>query len=206
LTGSRAHGGSIELNGVPTSFARNAEIYGEREPADCLYKVLSGTVRTSRVLIDGRRQIGDFYLPGDMFGLESGEEHAFSAEAVIDAKVLVIDRHVVVTLAACDRDVACQLWVMMGRELRRAHDHVLLLVKTAHERVAGFLLEMADRIQSSDEVELPMSRRDVADYLGLTIETVSRMLTQLESASAITLLTNKRIVLRNRSILKQLVA
>jgi CRP-like cAMP-binding protein len=95
---------------------------------------------------------------------------------------------------------------MMGRELRRAHDHVLLLVKTAHERVAGFLLEMADRIQSSDEVELPMSRRDVADYLGLTIETVSRMLTQLESASAITLLTNKRIVLRNRDILKQLIA
>jgi CRP-like cAMP-binding protein len=95
---------------------------------------------------------------------------------------------------------------MMGRELQRAHDHVLLLVKTAHERVAGFLLEMADRIQSSDEFELPMSRRDVADYLGLTIETVSRMLTQLESASAITLPTYKRIVLRNRGILKQLIA
>jgi CRP-like cAMP-binding protein len=176
------------------------------EPADCLYKVISGAVRTCRALIDGRRQIGAFYLPGDIFGLESGEQHAFSAEAVVDAKILVVNRRAVVSLAACDDDVARQLWVLMGRELQRTQDHVLLLVKTAHERVATFLLEMADRIQSSDEVELPMSRQDIADYLGLTIETVSRMLTQLENASAIALSTSKRIVLCNRGILKRLVA
>ena len=92
----------------------------------------------------------------------------------------------------------------MGRELQRAQDHLLLLVKTAPERMASFLLEMAARIQSSDEVELAMSRQDIADYLGLTIETVSRTLTQLESQSAIALPTCKRIVLRNRAALKRL--
>ena len=91
--------GAIELMGAPISFARNAEIYGENEPADYLYKVVSGTVRTYRVLTDGRRQIGAFYLPRDMFGLETGEEHAFSAAAIIDAKVLVIKRSTVLARA-----------------------------------------------------------------------------------------------------------
>jgi len=197
---------SLGCIGTPASFARNAEIYGEREPADCLYKLVRGTVRAYRSLVDGRRQIGAFYLPGDMFGLESGEKHAFSAEAVTDTKLLVINRSAVVSLAARDKEVARQLWALMGGELQRTQDHVLLLIKTASERVASFLVEMAERIQSSEEVELPMSRQDIADYLGLSIETVSRMLTQLESASAIALPTSKRIVLRNRAVLKRLVA
>src|SRR3990170_2523200 len=70
-------GNSIELMGAPMPFARNAEIYGENEPAEYLYKVISGTVRTYKVLNDGRRQIGAFYLPGDFFGLEVGDEHTF---------------------------------------------------------------------------------------------------------------------------------
>ena len=94
------------LMGVPMPFARNAEIYGENEPADYLYKMISGTVRTYKVLTDGRRQIGGFYLPGDIFGLETGEEHAFSAEAIIEFKVLVIKRSAVVSLAARDHEVA----------------------------------------------------------------------------------------------------
>ena len=198
--------GPIELMGASMSFARNMEVYGEEEPADYLYKVISGAVRTYKVLIDGRRQIGAFYLPGDIFGLETGEEHTFSAEAVVDSRVLVIKRSVVLSLAAWDTDMARQLWTLTGRELQRTQNHVLLLIKTAPQRVASFLLEMAERIQDSDEVELPMSRRDIADYLGLTIETVSRMLTQFENASAIALPTCKRIVLRNRAVLKQLIA
>jgi CRP/FNR family nitrogen fixation transcriptional regulator len=201
---SHALGDSIELLGAHISFARNTEIYGEKEPADSFYKVLSGTVRSCRGLIDGRRQIGAFYLPGDMFGLESGEEHLFSAEAVVDAKVLVVDRSALVSLAARDSEVARQLWRFMGRELQQAQDHVLLLIKTAHERVVSFLLEMAERIRSRDGVDLPMSRQDIADYLGLTIETVSRMLTQLENASVIAMPTSKRIVLQNRELLKRL--
>src|SRR5262245_46928146 len=81
---ARGLDGSIEMMGAPMSFSRNAEIYGEGEPADYLYKVVSGTVRTYKVLADGRRQIGSFYLAGDIFGLEAGDEHTFSAEAITD--------------------------------------------------------------------------------------------------------------------------
>ena len=70
--------------GSPVSFARNAEIYAERAPADYLYRVLSGTVRTYRALIDGRRQVGAFYLPGDMFGLEGGESFIPLLNTVIE--------------------------------------------------------------------------------------------------------------------------
>src|SRR4051812_38768209 len=82
--------GSITVVGTPMRFAGKAEIYGEGEPADYLYQVLSGTVRTSKILVDGRRQIGGFYLPDDIFGLEPGDEHAYSAEAIVESRVLVI--------------------------------------------------------------------------------------------------------------------
>jgi CRP/FNR family transcriptional regulator, nitrogen fixation regulation protein len=200
----RAFCDSIALIGVPMSFARNAEIYGEDEPADYLYKVVSGAVRTYKVLSDGRRQIGAFYFPGDIFGLETGDEHAFSAEAITDSKVVVIKRSAVVGLAARDNEVARQLWAMTSRELRRVQDHILLLIKTAEERVVSFLLEMAARRPGANAVELPMSRQDIADYLGLTIETVSRTLSQLEDTAAIELPSSRRIVLRNRAALGRL--
>jgi CRP-like cAMP-binding protein len=203
-TASHALGGVLEMMGAPMSFFRNAEIYGENEPAEYLYKVVSGTVRTYKVLADGRRQIGGFYLAGEIFGLEIGDDHMFSAEAVSDAKVLVVKRSAVIALAARDNDVARQLWTLTARELRRVQDHILLLIQTAQERVASFLLEMADRVSASNAVELPMSRQDIADYLGLTIETVSRTLTSLENAATIEVPTSRRIVLRNRSALRRL--
>jgi CRP-like cAMP-binding protein len=192
--------------GAPMSFGRNAEIYGEGEPADYLYKVVSGTVRTYKVLADGRRQIGAFYMAGDVFGLEMGDEHTFSAEAISDAKVLVIKRSALVALAERDNEVARQLWALTGRELSKVQDHIMLLIKTAQERVVGFLLEMAERATNNGALELPMSRQDIADYLGLTIETVSRTLTILENTAAIELPTSRRIVLRNRSALNRLCA
>jgi CRP/FNR family nitrogen fixation transcriptional regulator len=198
--------GSLERAGAPLSFARDAAIYEENDPADCIYRVVSGAVRTCRTLVDGRRQIGAFYVPGEIFGLASGERHAFSAEAVTGTKVQVICRHPKVVLQPSDNELSAQMWALMAGELKRSNDHVYLLIKTAPERVASFLLEFARRIQSPDEVELPMSRRDIADYLGLTIETVSRMLTQLEKTSAIALPTSRRIVLRDRAVLKRLVA
>jgi CRP-like cAMP-binding protein len=196
--------GSIALSGASMHFERNSEIYGEGEPTDYLYKVLSGTVRTSKVLSDGRRQIGAFYLPGDIFGLEHGEEHAFSAEAMTDAVVLVVKRSAVAAQAERNHEVAHALWSATARELARAQDHLMLLIKSAKERVAAFLLEMADRSPGTTGIELPMSRQDIADYLGLTIETVSRTLTQLESKAAIELPRSRHIVLRNRSALARL--
>jgi len=194
----------VELSGVVMPFERNAEVYGEGEPSDYVYKVVSGTVSTYKVLNDGRRQIGAFYLSGDVFGLETGATHAFSAEAITSAKVMVIRRSAITALAARDNSVAHQLLAATSRELGRVQDHLMLLIKTAQERVAGFLLEMADRAHRSSEIELPMSRQDIADYLGLTIETVSRTLTQLENSAAIALPSSRRIVLRNRGALNRL--
>lgn len=192
------------LMGATMSYARNAEIFGENETADYLYKVVSGSVRTYKILSDGRRQIGGFYLSGDVFGLEFGDEHALSAEAVTDTKVLVIKRSALNALAGRDTSIAVQLFALIGRELRRAQDHVVLLIQSAQERVAGFLLEMAERSPLSTAIELPMSRQDIADYLGLTIETVSRTLTSMEGAAAIELATSRRIVVRNRNALRRM--
>jgi CRP/FNR family transcriptional regulator, nitrogen fixation regulation protein len=190
--------------GTPMPFARNAEIYGQDEPAEYLYKVVRGAVRTYRVLTDGRRQIGAFLLPGDMFGLEAGETHSSSAEAIADSVILVIRRSAVIALAEHDLEVAGQLWTLTARELGRVQNHMLALIKNAQERIAAFLLEMAERSPAADAVELPMSRQDIGDYLGLTIETVSRTLTLLEHNGAIALASSRRIVLRDRPVLTQL--
>jgi CRP-like cAMP-binding protein len=197
-------GSSLDLMGAPMPFARNVEIYGEGEPAEYLYKVISGAVRSYRVLDDGRRQIGAFHLPGDMFGLEVEATHASSAEAIANSVVLVIKRSAVIALAERDLEVARQLWTLTAQELGRVQNHMLLLIRNAQERIAAFLLEMAERAPGAGSVELPMSRQDIADHLGLTIETVSRTLTQLEAEAAIALPTSRRVVLRDRAALNRL--
>ena len=193
---------SMQLMGAMMAYPHNTEIFGEDEPADYLYKVISGAVRTYKILSDGRRQVGGFYLPGDIFGLEFANDHTLSAEAISDAKVLVVKRTALNALAGRDPSVAQQLFALTGCELHRVQDRILLLIKNARERVASFLLEMAERASENNTIELPMSRQDIADYLGLTIETVSRTLTALEIASAIEVSTSaRRIVLRNRAAL-----
>ncbi len=194
----------IDFMGSPMTFARNAEIYGEKEPADYVYKVISGTVRTYKIFDDGRRQIGAFYFPGDLFGLEVGAEHQLSAEAIEKCVVLVVKRSALIALADRDTDIARWLWSFTAGELSRVQKHMLILIKSAEERVACFLLEMAGRLAMTDAVELPMSRQDIADYLGLTIETVSRTLSHLEAKAAIALPTSRRIELRNRKALHHL--
>jgi CRP/FNR family transcriptional regulator, nitrogen fixation regulation protein len=194
----------MQLAGATMSFARNAEIFGENEPADYVYSVISGSVRTYRILSDGRRQISGFYLPGDVFGLEFGDDHAFSAEAITDSKVVVVKRGALNALAERDPAIGRDLFAITGRELRRVQDHLVLLVKTARERVVSFLLEMAERAGAEKVVALPMPRQDIADYLGLTIETVSRTLTSLEGSAAIDILTSRRIALLNRTALNRL--
>ena len=196
---------SIELMGVRMSYARNTEIYGEGEPAEYLYKVMSGAVRVSKLLEDGRRQVTAFHLPGEIFGLELGKEHRFSAEAISESSILVVKRSTVLALAGRDGEVARQLWTLTADALQRVQDHMLVLgCMNAKERVANFLLQLAKRVSSGNEVELPMPRQDIADYLGLTIETVSRTMTQLENDATIGLPSSRRIVLRNRAALGRL--
>lgn len=194
----------LDRMGAAMSFARNSEIYGEDEPADCFYKVVSGLVCTSRILANGRRQIGAFYFPGDVFGLEAGELHSFAAEAIANSKVLMIKRSAATAAATYDAGIAREMWRLTSQELQRAQAHIMLLIKGAQERVAAFLLEMAGRIRSSNEFDLPMSRRDIADYLGLTMETVSRIFTGLEGTAMIALPSSRHVVLRDRHALQAL--
>jgi CRP/FNR family nitrogen fixation transcriptional regulator len=192
--------GSIELAGARMSFAKDVEIYGENEPADYVYKVLTGTVRVYKILQDGRRQIEAFYFPGDIFGMELGAQHASSAEAVSACTITVVRRATLLAAVAKDPDVSNRLWAHTAQELEQARRHAMLLVKTAQERVASFLIDISNRL-TGEAVELPMSRQDIADFLGLTIETVSRTLTQFQQTSAIELATSRRMILRNRQAL-----
>jgi CRP/FNR family transcriptional regulator, nitrogen fixation regulation protein len=195
---------AMQLRGAIMSYPRNAEIFAEDEPADYLYQVVCGSVRTYNVLSDGRRQIGEFYLPGDIFGLQCGDKCPFSAEAMTDAKVRIVKRSSLHALAERDPSIARELFVLTSRELMRMHKRLLLLIKSAQERVASFLLEMAERVPSNPDIELPMSRQDIADYLGMTIETVSRTFTALEAAATIEVPSSRHIVLRNRPALNRL--
>ena len=194
----------LALMGVPMWFARNAEIYGEDEPAEYLYQVISGAVRTYRMLDDGRRQVVAFYLPGDIFGVEAGDVHLSSAEAISESQVLVAKRSAVLARAEREKQLSRQLWDLMVRELQRVQQHSFVLIKSAEERVAGFLLEMAGRSSGGASIELPMSRQDIADYLGLSIETVSRTFTQFVLSGLISLETSRRVQFRNRAALNRL--
>jgi CRP/FNR family transcriptional regulator, nitrogen fixation regulation protein len=196
--------GPLGMIGAPMRFARNTEMFGEEEPAEYLYQVISGAVRTYRMLDDGRRQICAFYLPGDIFGVEAGDVHQSTAEAISDAQVLVVKRSSVLARAEHEKDLAKQLWMLTVRELQRVQQHSLVLIKNAEERVAGFLLEMAERNCGGASVELAMSRQDIADYLGLTIETVSRTFTHLVQSGVIALETTRRIRFCNRGALTRL--
>jgi CRP/FNR family nitrogen fixation transcriptional regulator len=181
--GSQAPGLLAQL-GVRMAFARNEEIYAQDEDADLIYQLVSGTVRTTRLMTDGRRQIGDFYYAGDVFGLEQGVTHRYSAEALSNAVVLVGKRSAL-RLAAGDLAIDRLISKAVACELERVQEHLLLLGrKTASEKVATFLLDAARR-SAAPLVELPMGRQDMADYLGLTIETVSRMVTQLQGSGVV---------------------
>jgi CRP/FNR family nitrogen fixation transcriptional regulator len=156
-------------------------------------------VRTCKILSDGRRQINGFYLPGDLFGFEQGEMHRLTAEAIADTKVIMFRRRQLERLATSNVDVACQLWSMTAKSLQHAEAHMILLGRrTALERVAAFIMEMDARFGRTGSIELPMSRRDIADYLGLTLETVSRSMSQLQSGRAMALSGARRLVLDKR--------
>ena len=176
--------------------------YGQAEPAEYIYQVVEGAVRSHKLLSDGRRQIGAFHLTGDIFGLENGAEHRFTAEAIVDTTVRLMKRCSLEHVAESDAMVALDLLNMTTSNLQHAEDHMLLLGrKTSLERVAAFLLEMDRRLSAAGVMALPMCRRDIADYLGLTLETVSRALSQLHGKGILGFLgqTQRQIVLLDRA-------
>jgi CRP/FNR family nitrogen fixation transcriptional regulator len=196
--------------GTRQSFGRGEQLFGEGDRSECFYKVLSGTVRTCKILSDGRRQIEAFHLPGEFFGLESGPEHGFTAEAVDYVVVLSFRRSRFTSLLHDDREFGDELMASVMASLQRAHKHMVLLGrKTAQEKLATFLLDMADRLGGTsgkaDRFDLPMQRTDIADHLGLTIETVSRTLTQMARSGLIKLAAASRnVVIADRLALQSL--
>src|SRR5690348_14102752 len=181
-------------------YKKDTEIYEEDEAADYVYEVITGAVRSYKLLSDGRRQIGAFHLPGDVFGLEAGSTHRLAAEAILDTTVRLVKRRTLEEAAQTDVRVARDLWAITSGELRHAENHMLLLGrKTAMERVATFLLEMDRRLAATGMIALPMCRRDIGDYLGLTLETISRALSELQQQGVLGLSGARHVVLRNRA-------
>jgi CRP/FNR family nitrogen fixation transcriptional regulator len=208
VKGSRfAPSNFIGLMGITMHFERGAEIIAEEDPAEYVYQVISGTVRTCKLLSNGRRQIGAFLMEGDYFGMEARAVHCFAAEAITDATIHMINRNTAFAAAGRDPEIARSLWDITARSLDACQQHSLLLGrKTALEKIGSFLTEMAERQGSQAEIDLPMSRQDIADYLGLTIETVSRTMTQLECAGTIALPTSRHVLVKRRHELARLSA
>jgi CRP/FNR family nitrogen fixation transcriptional regulator len=190
-----------------TSYVSGQEIHGEGQSADRIYEVVRGAVRSYKILSDGRRQICAFHLRSDIFGWESGPTFRFTAEAVVDTRVRVVRRQNLEYVAATDVGVTRDLLSMIANNLRHAEDHMLLLGRQlALERVAAFLLEMDKRLAGTGMIALPMNRRDIADYLGLTLETVSRALSCLRDQGVLEFseTSQRQIVLLSRERLQNL--
>ena len=200
-------GTPIRLNLNEVSYKKGNEIFGEKEPADYVYQIVTGAVRSYKLLSDGRRQISAFHLATDIFGLEIGSDHRFTAEAIVDTTVRLMKRRSLELVAETDLSVARNLLSMTTSNLRHAEDHMLLLGrKTSLERVAAFLIEMDRRSTAAGILALPMCRRDIADYLGLTLETVSRALSRLHDLAILGFVGNnqRQIVLLDREKLASL--
>ena len=185
-------------------------VFAEAEPAENVYEIVSGKVRLCKLLPDGRRQITGFIAAGNILGLALEGQYLYSAEAITDVTLCRYPR------ARFDRLVdevpgfARRLLSMTSDELRSAQDQMLLLGrKSASEKIASFLLAMSPHTDSDDEAEevhLPMARGDIADYLGLTMETVSRTLTILKHQGLIAIPTPARIQLIDRDRLEEIAA
>lgn len=166
--------------GVKQHFKRAAEIYAEGSQSKHWYQVEAGVVRSVILFADGQRHIANFNFAGDYFGLEFGNRRKFSAEAVTDCVLYRYPRRTIEQLISELPQVARQLWNLSLKDLAQAQSRATVLGRmNATMRVASFLLELSERQGSATLLDLPMSRTDIADYLGLTIETTCRVLTRL---------------------------
>lgn len=201
--------GRIQAHGAKLHFARNAPIFNQDDPADQVYRIVSGIVRLCRYMPDGRRYIVDFLLPGELMGFVESPDLPVSAEAVTEATLLAFPRASFDRLAERNAEVRTQLLRHLSNNLLTAQQHLFVLgCQKARERVASFLVRMADRLGAlcGDRLDLPMGRQDIADHLGLTIETISRTLTGLRTSGAVLIPNAHQIVLRDMAVLRSLAA
>jgi CRP/FNR family nitrogen fixation transcriptional regulator len=203
----QADAGPLRAAGSVIHVAQGREIFAEGGETELFYKVVSGVVRVCKFLSDGRRQIEAFHITGDVFGFELGEAHMLSAEAVSDCTLIAYRRRMLESAAQNDQAVSRQLFQYAMQGLALAQNHCLLLGRRgATEKVASFLLAWAERSSNGKLIHLAMTRQDIADYLGLTIETVSRTLSQFERNRLIALPSARELRLINTDALEDLAA
>lgn len=182
-------------------FPAGHEIYAQGERAGAHFRVLSGAVRIYRLLSDGRRQISGFCLSGEIFGFEADDTHHFFAETLCPTRLCPVPINLHSTSSSDD------LFASAVRALVRAQEHLLLLGRQdASQRMAAFFLEMLDRQGGEGQIELLMSRNDIADYLGLSLETVSRVISRLKCDGVIKLTSIRCVEIVRRKYLEQLAA
>jgi CRP-like cAMP-binding protein len=196
------------MESLGTSYRSGAGelVYCQHEPADYWYRLVGGAARKCTQITDGRRQIVDFLLPGDMFGFHSGARRDCSVECVVaNTTVVRYQRTQMESLMESDPQVARGVRDIAFGSIHRMQSRMILLGRSrALERVCGFLLEMARRahLETEGTVSLPMSRYDIADYLAIAVETVSRSLTTLRSARVIAFFDTRHFRIIDRKALE----
>ena len=180
-------------------YGQDEKIFREGDACRYVYRVISGAVRSWQMLSNGWRQVVEFDTAGDIFGLDGEVHHALSAETMSETILYVVRRDVFLNEQGSEAAIHALL-----KKFHRAQAHILLLGRgTACERVAAFLLDFRDRT-GCDAIELLMSHQDIADYLGLTIETVSCTFAQLQASGLIDLASGYRVILRDPMALERI--
>lgn len=200
---------AFEVSYQNLSVGTGNHVFFEGDDADYIYEVISGVVRSSKVLIDGRRQVLSFGYPGDMVGLSHDQTYHCDCDAIADVKLRVVHKNAFKKGMEQDPELCINLLRKAAAEVNSMQEHFIMLGrKTALEKMASFLIAVMDRkYEKKDEkrcFDLPMSRADIADFLGLTIETVSRNLTKLRKLGVISLPNAHRVCVSEPTILREL--
>jgi CRP-like cAMP-binding protein len=197
---------ALQTLALVTPYHLRETIYDWHAPHEYWYGIVSGAARTCAMSTEGRRQILEFLLPGDLFGFDLSLSERVVADAVVEGTLVArYPRRSLESLAESDPRVSRELRLMVFGAIARLQERIVILGRaTARAKVAAFLLEMSRRSaqQRRDQVELPMSRYDIADYLALAVETVSRTLTELKRSGIITLLSKRQVCIINRAQLE----
>ncbi len=182
-------------------------LFSEGDSAEHVFEVIHGTLRLCKLLSDGRRQITGFLSSNRLLGLANEGLYMYTAEAITEVALRRYSRSGFTRLADEMPSFARRLIVMTANELCAAQDQMLLLGrKAAIEKLASFLLQLANAYRTDRNVQIPMTRSDIADYLGLTIETVSRMFTRLRHEAVIDLLSSSCVEILDRDQLEKFAA
>lgn len=202
---------AFRASGTTAHVETGETLFFEGDPANSVYNLTSGLLRLSKLLPDGRRQIAGFIFPGDFLGITMEDDHAFTAEAISPAEICRFPRARFEAFVEAHPHLERRLYALAAHELAASRQQVVLLGrKTATERLASFFLMLAGRNEEDcskgkpNVVRLPMNRTDIADYLGLRIETISRELAQLKSGRVIRLVSTHEIEILDRERLEEI--